>query len=114
PPLPPPVTLALLHRGRERYHIHCAPCHSRIGDGNGMIVHRGFPRPPSLFLERLRSAPTQHFYDVISNGYGVMFPYRARVTPVDRWAIAAYIRALQASGNARLADLPADIRQALP
>jgi mono/diheme cytochrome c family protein len=113
PVSPPPVTLALLHRGQERYDIYCAPCHSRAGDGNGMIVQRGFPHPPSLLAERLRAAPVQHFYDVIANGYGAMFPYRARVAPADRWAIAAYIRALQASGNASLAEVPADRRALL-
>jgi mono/diheme cytochrome c family protein len=113
-PVPPPsVTLALLHRGRERYDIYCAPCHSRVGDGNGMIVQRGFPNPPSLLDERLRAAPVQHFFDVITNGYGAMFAYRARVAPADRWAIAAYIRALQASGNATLAEVPADRRALL-
>ena len=113
-PVPPPaVTLALLHRGRERFDIFCAPCHARTGDGNGMIVQRGFPNPPSLHGDRLRHAPIQHFYDVITNGYGAMFSYAARVAPSDRWAITAYIRALQASGNARLADVPADKRQAL-
>lgn len=111
---PPPLTLALLNRGRERYDIYCAPCHSRVGDGNGMIVERGFPPPPSFATERLGAAPVQHFYDVITQGYGAMFPYRARVAPADRWAIAAYIRALQASGKARLADVPADRRRELP
>lgn len=110
---PPPVTLALLDRGRQRYDIDCAPCHARTGEGDGMIVQRGFPNPPSLHIERLRAAPVQHFYDVITHGYGAMFPYTARVAPADRWAIAAYIRALQASSQARLADVPADRRQAL-
>jgi mono/diheme cytochrome c family protein len=113
PPAPPPVTLALLQRGQERFDIYCAPCHSRVGDGNGMIVQRGFPRPPSYFSERLRTAPPQHFYDVITNGYGVMYPYAQRVSPQDRWAIVAYIRALQASESGQLADVPPDKRQAL-
>jgi mono/diheme cytochrome c family protein len=113
PPAAPPVTLALLHRGQERFDIYCAPCHARTGDGDGMIVQRGFPHPPSYFEERLRQAPVQHFYDVITNGYGAMFPYAGRVAPADRWAIAAYIRALQASNAGRLADVPADQRQAL-
>lgn len=113
-PVPlPPVTLALLQRGRERYDIYCAPCHSRAGDGNGMIVQRGFPKPPSYFVERLRQASNQHFYDVITHGYGAMFPYAERVAPSDRWAIVAYIRALQASAGGRLADVPADQRQSL-
>jgi mono/diheme cytochrome c family protein len=110
---PPPVTLALLERGRQLFDIACAPCHSRAGDGRGMIVERGFPAPPSFDLDRLRSAPVQHFYDVIANGYGAMFSYANRVEPRDRWAIAAYIRALQASNSAKLADVPADKRQQL-
>ena len=113
PVAPRPVTMALLQRGRDRYDIYCAPCHSRAGDGNGMVVQRGFPSPPSLLGERLRAAPVQHFYDVITNGYGAMFPYRARVAPQDRWAISAYIRALQASVSARVADVPADERRLL-
>ncbi|MBV8889157.1 MAG: cytochrome c [Alphaproteobacteria bacterium] len=113
PPAPPPLTMAMLHRGQERFDIYCAPCHSRTGEGNGMIVQRGFPNPPSYFIERLRQAPIQHFYDVITNGYGVMFSYAQRVAPQDRWAIVAYIRALQASTDATLADVPADQRSAL-
>jgi mono/diheme cytochrome c family protein len=113
PVSPPSVTLALLERGQQRFDIYCAPCHSRVGDGHGMIVERGFPAPPSYMIDRLRQAPVQHFYDVITNGYGAMYPYAARVVPADRWAIAAYIRALQASGDARLADVPADQRQSL-
>lgn len=113
-PVPvPALTAALLARGRERFDIYCAPCHGRSGDGRGMIVERGFPAPPSYHTDRLRAAPAQHFYDVMTNGYGAMFPYAERVMPRDRWAIAAYIRALQASGNARLADVPPDKRQAL-
>lgn len=113
-PVPvPPLTAALLARGHQRFDIYCAPCHGRTGDGHGMIVERGFPAPPSYDIDRLRQAPVQHFYDVMTHGYGAMFPYAERVAPRDRWAIAAYIRALQASGNARLADVPADKRQAL-
>jgi mono/diheme cytochrome c family protein len=110
---PPPVTLALLQRGRERFDIYCAPCHGYDGRGDGMIVRRGFPTPPSYHTERLREAPIQHFYDVITNGYGVMFSYAARVAPSDRWAIIAYIRALQASTMANLTDVPPEIRQTL-
>lgn len=113
-PVPiPPVTLALLERGQQRFDIYCAPCHSRVGDGRGMIVERGFPAPPSYYTARLRNAPIQHFYDVITHGYGAMFPYADRVAPADRWAIVAYIRALQASADARLADVPPDKRAAL-
>jgi len=112
-PAPPPVTLALLERGRQRFDIYCSPCHSRVGDGNGMIVERGFPHPPSYFADYLVKAPNQHFYDVITHGYGAMFPYPARVTPADRWAIIAYIRALQASETARLADVPPDRQKSL-
>jgi mono/diheme cytochrome c family protein len=113
-PVPvPPVTMALIERGQQRFNIYCAPCHSRMGDGHGMIVQRGFPQPPSYYIDRLRQAPVQHFYDVITHGYGAMYPYAERVAPGDRWAIIAYIRALQASSDARLADVPADKRAAL-
>jgi mono/diheme cytochrome c family protein len=112
-PQPPVVTMALLQRGQQRFDIYCAPCHSRAGDGDGMIVQRGFPHPPSYFSQKLLQAPNQHFYDVITNGYGAMFPYADRVAPDDRWAIVAYIRALQASNTAQLADVPADKKQAL-
>lgn len=115
---PLPVTLALLQRGRERFDIYCGPCHGSSGAGDGMIVRRGFPAPPSYHTERLRNAPDSHFYQVISNGYGIMYPYADRVAPRDRWAIVAYIRALQlsqhvprdrldAQDRARLAALPA-------
>jgi mono/diheme cytochrome c family protein len=113
PVSPPPLTLALLERGRERFDIACAPCHGRAGGGQGMIVERGFPAPPAYTIDRLRAAPVQHFYDVITNGYGAMFSYANRVAPRDRWAIAAYIRAWQASSEAKLADVPADKRQQL-
>jgi mono/diheme cytochrome c family protein len=113
PPPAPPVTMALLERGRQRFDIYCAPCHGRFGDGNGMIVQRGFPHPPSYYSDALRNAPSQHFYDVITNGYGVMFSYADRVEPADRWAIVAYIRALQASASASAADVPPNQRSAL-
>ncbi len=100
PVVPPPVTLALLQRGQERFRIYCTPCHSELGDGHGMIVQRGFSPPPSYHTQRLREAPVQHFYDVITNGYGVMYSFAYRVQPADRWAIAAYISALQRSQNA--------------
>jgi mono/diheme cytochrome c family protein len=98
--MPLPATQEVLERGRERFDIYCAPCHSRLGDGNGMIVQRGFRRPPSFHEPRLRQAPLGHFYDVMTNGFGVMPDYAAQVNPRDRWAIAAYIRALQFSQNA--------------
>ena len=113
PVTPPPLTLALLERGRDRFDIACAPCHGRDGGGKGVIVERGFPAPPAFAIDRLRSAPVQHFYDVITNGYGAMFPYANRVMPRDRWAIAAYMRALQASSDAKVADVPADKRPQL-
>jgi mono/diheme cytochrome c family protein len=108
-----PVTLALLERGHQRFDIYCSPCHSKFGDGHGMIVQRGFPQPPSYYIARLREAPNQHFYDVITHGYGAMYSYADRVAPDDRWAITAYIRALQASASAQIADVPPDKRQAL-
>ncbi|HUI22307.1 MAG TPA: cytochrome c [Methylocella sp.] len=109
----PPVTFALLARGQERFRIYCTPCHSELGDGNGMIVQRGFPPPPSYHTDRLRQAPVQHFYDVITNGYGAMYSFANRVQPPDRWAIAAYIRALQRSQDAQVADVPENERGAL-
>jgi mono/diheme cytochrome c family protein len=113
PEIAPPLTLALLQRGQQRFRIFCTPCHSELGDGSGMVVQRGFPRPPSYHIDRLRQAPTQHFYDVITNGYGAMYSFAAPIGPNDRWAIAAYIRALQLSQNASADDLPAVQRQAL-
>lgn len=103
---PPPVTEALLARGRERFAVFCAPCHGLAGDGDGIIVAHGFPAPPSYHIDRLLAAPAQHFYDVVTDGYGVMFSYADRVPPHDRWALAAYIRALQLSRRVRVADIP--------
>jgi mono/diheme cytochrome c family protein len=103
---PPPIDAALLTRGQQRFGIFCAPCHGLAGDGDGVIVAHGFPPPPSYFDDRLIAAPAQHFYDVMTDGYGVMFSYADRVDPHDRWAIAAYIRALQLSRRAKLADIP--------
>ncbi len=105
--------MALLERGQQRFDIYCSPCHSKVGDGHGMIVERGFPQPPSYYIARLRDAPNQHFYDVITHGYGAMYSYADRVAPEDRWAITAYIRALQASAGAQIADVPPDKRQTL-
>ena len=110
----PAITSAMLARGQERYGIYCLPCHSPLGDGDGPVVRRGFPHPPSYHEQRLRDAPDRHFYDVISNGYGIMHPYADRVAPPDRWAIVAYIRALQLSQNASVAQLPAAVRAKLP
>jgi mono/diheme cytochrome c family protein len=112
-PAPPPVTMALLRRGQQRFDIYCSPCHSKVGDGHGIIVERGFPAPPSFYTARLRDAPNQHFYDVTSVGYGAMYSYADRVAAEDRWAITAYIRALQTSASAQIADVPSDKRQTL-
>jgi mono/diheme cytochrome c family protein len=109
----PPVTLALLQRGQERFRIYCTPCHSELGDGHGMVVQRGFPPPPSYHIDRLRQAPPQYFYDTITDGHGAMYSYANRVQPADRWAIAAYITALQRSQNATIADVPPDQKGAL-
>ena len=102
-----------LARGRERYDIYCSPCHSIAGDGDGMVARRGFPHPPSYHSDKLRNAPDAHFYNVITNGYGVMYSYADRVEPRDRWAIIAYIRALQLSQNARIDDVPPEHRAEL-
>jgi hypothetical protein len=110
---PFPVTMEVLKRGQERFNIYCSPCHGLSGMGNGMIVQRGFSHPPSYHQDRLRNAPVGHFVDVITNGYGQMYSYAYRVKPQDRWAIAAYIRALQLSQNASVNDLPANERQQL-
>ena len=110
---PAPVTAQLIARGRERFDIYCAPCHSRAGDGDGMVARRGFPNPPSYHIERLRNAPDSHFYDAISNGFGVMYPYADRIEPHDRWAIVAYIRALQLSQHAPASALDASDLAAL-
>src|SRR4051812_46174764 len=104
----PPVTSALLARGRERYDIFCAVCHGRTGDGQGMIVKRGFPAPPSYMEKRLKKASANHFYAVITNGYGKMYSYSDRIPPEDRWAIIAYIRALQLSQDAQISQLPSE------
>jgi len=106
--MPFPVTSELLARGQQRFDIYCAPCHSRVGDGNGVVPSRGFPRkPPSYHIERLRKAPLGYFFDVITNGFGAMPDYASQIAPRDRWAIVAYIRALQLSQDATYADVPA-------
>jgi mono/diheme cytochrome c family protein len=104
--MPFPVTAQVLERGRERFNIYCSPCHSRLGEGNGMIVQRGYRRPPSYHIERLRKAPAGHFFDVITNGFGAMPDYAVQVPARDRWNIIAYIRALQLSSSATQADVP--------
>jgi mono/diheme cytochrome c family protein len=105
--------MALLRLGRERYTVYCVPCHSPVGDGDGRIAQRGFPHPPSYHIDRLRKIPDRHFYDVMTNGYGIMYSYADRVTPAERWAIVAYIRALQLSQHADPARLPQEARERL-
>lgn len=107
---PFPITKADLARGKQRYDIYCTPCHDYTGSGEGMIVMRGFPAPPSYHDPKLMSAPVGHFFDVMTNGYGTMFSYASRVSVQDRWRIAAYIRALQLSQDATLKDVPAEER----
>jgi mono/diheme cytochrome c family protein len=109
----PKIDAHLLARGQEQYDIYCSPCHDRAGSGRGIVVQRGMPQPPDLSDDRLRSADDQHFFDVISNGYGAMYAHGDRVRPRDRWAIVAYIRALQLSQHAALTDLPPDVRAKL-
>jgi hypothetical protein len=110
---PFPVTRAVMARGQERYDIYCAPCHDRTGRGNGMVVRRGYRQPPSLHLDRLREAAVGHYFDVMTNGFGAMPDYRAQIPVSDRWAIVAYIRALQFSEHATLGDVPPGERDRL-
>lgn len=107
PAQPYPLDQGLLARGRQRYDIYCLPCHSPVGDGDGRVARRGFPSPPSYHSDRLRGVSDRYIYDVITQGYGVMASYADRVAPADRWAIVAYVRALQLSQHARLDRLPA-------
>jgi mono/diheme cytochrome c family protein len=111
---PFPVTAAVMNRGQERFNIYCSPCHGRLGDGNGMIPSRGYRRPPSFHTDLLRTAKTGHFFDVMTNGFGAMPTYAPQVSVPDRWAIIAYIRALQLAHNAGVNDLTADERGKLP
>lgn len=104
--MPLTVTRELLARGRERFDIYCTPCHGQSGHADGTIVQRGFPKPPTLHSERLRNSPPAYFYRIIAEGYGVMYDYADRVPEDDRWAIAAYIKALQLSQHARLDEVP--------
>lgn len=107
---PFPITRGDLERGREQYNIYCTPCHDYTGSGNGIIVERGFPHPPSYHIQRLRDAPVGHFFGVMTSGFGAMYSYGSRISPEDRWRVAAYIRALELSQNARLEDVPANER----
>jgi mono/diheme cytochrome c family protein len=110
---PMPVTNEVMARGQERFNVFCAPCHGRTGDGTGMIVQRGFRQPPSYYEDRLVNAPVGYMFDVMTNGFGAMQDYAAQVTPADRWAIAAYVRALQFSRRGNMNDVPADRREEL-
>lgn len=107
---PPQVTMALLRRGRDRYDVFCAPCHDRVGTGRGMIVRRGYKQPPSFHDARLRGVPADYFVQVMTEGFGVMPAYAEEVALQDRWAIAAYIRALQYNQTAHLAQIPSEVR----
>jgi cytochrome c5 len=108
---PLPLSQELLERGENRYQIFCTPCHGLQGDGNGMVAMRGMKHPPSYHQDRLRQVPNGYIYDVITNGFGAMLGYSAQLAPRDRWAIVAYVRALQLSRNARISDLPPDVRE---
>jgi mono/diheme cytochrome c family protein len=103
---PFPIDARVMARGRERFNIYCSPCHGRTGQGDGMVVRRGYRHPPTYHQDRLREAPVGHFFDVMTNGFGAMPDYAAQVKVEDRWAIAAYIRALQLSEHASLAEVP--------
>ena len=110
---PFPIDEEVMARGRERFNIYCAPCHDAVGNGNGMIVQRGYKRPPSYHVDRLRDVPVGYFYDVIVNGFGVMASYSYQIKPEDRWAVVAYVKALQLSQHAEAKDLPEADRAAL-
>ena len=110
---PMPVTAEVMARGQERFNVFCTPCHGRTGDGTGMIVQRGFRQPPSYYEDRLVNAPVGYLYDVMTNGFGAMQDYAAQVPVADRWAIAAYIRALQLSRRGTMNEVPAERREEL-
>ena len=110
---PMPVTAEVMDRGESRYNIYCSQCHGRLGDGNGMIPSRGLRRPPSFHTDALRSAKPGHFFDVMTNGFGAMPPYRTMIPPRDRWAIVSYVRALQISQSGTVADVPASAQAQL-
>ena len=111
---PIPIARADLLRGQERFNIYCTPCHGHLGDGNGLVVLRGYRQAASYHTDKLRQAPVGHYFDVITNGFGAMPSYASRVEPDDRWRIIAYIRALQLSESAKIQDVPPDVRQNLP
>jgi mono/diheme cytochrome c family protein len=110
---PIPIAKADIERGQNRFNIYCTPCHGHVGDGNGMVVLRGFRQAASYYTDKLVHAPVGHYFDVISNGFGAMPSYASRIQPDDRWRVIAYIRALQLSESATLNDVPADQRQNL-
>jgi mono/diheme cytochrome c family protein len=110
---PFPVDLSVMRRGQDRFNIYCSPCHGRTGDGNGMVVQRGYRHPPSLQIDRLLQTPPGHIFDVVTNGFGAMPDYAAQIRVTDRWAIAAYIKALQLSQHVVAADLSAEAKAAL-
>ncbi len=107
---PFPVTKEVLERGQNRYNVYCTPCHDRLGNGDGMIPRRGFRKPPSYHIDRLRQVPDGYIFDVITNGFGAMQDYSAQIEPRDRWAVVAYVRALQLSQSASINDVPAASR----
>jgi Cytochrome C oxidase, cbb3-type, subunit III len=108
---PVPVNLQLLQRGQDRFNIYCSPCHGLQGDGDGLVAVRGMKHPPTYHQDRLRQVPNGYIYDVITNGFGVMLDYSAQIAPGDRWAIVAYVRALQFSRNAKVSELPPELRE---
>ncbi len=110
---PIPIARRDIEIGRERFNIYCTPCHGRLGDGNGMVVLRGFRQAASYYTDKLMNAPVGHFFDVMTNGFGAMPSYASRIEPDDRWRIVAYIKVLQASESAKINDVPADQRQNL-
>jgi len=113
PSFPMPITAEVLARGQQRFDIFCSVCHDRAGTGNGLVVERGLKQPPSFHIERLRAAPPGYLFDVITRGYGSMYDLSDKLTPADRWAVVAYVRALQRSRNATLADVTPEVRERL-
>jgi len=110
---PIPIAKADIERGQSRFNIYCTPCHGRVGDGNGMVVLRGFRQAATFYDDKLVHAPVGHFFDVITNGFGAMPSYASRIQPDDRWRVIAYIRALELSESASLSDVPADQQKSL-